>query len=137
MQVVSFRGLVPTESLTAALRECDLLYVPMSFLPQYELLCRTSMAGKLVHYMQAQVPVLAHGPTYATNVAFVQERGIGLSTTTKDADELAGAITEYEGDFSARQGASRRCRDVYTSEFSPQAVWARLSGLLVGVDTIR
>ena len=60
---VKYRGLLPTASLTAALQECDLLYVPMSFLPRYEVLCRTSMAGKAVHYMQAQVPLLAHGPS--------------------------------------------------------------------------
>ena len=129
---VKYRGLLPTASLTAALQECDLLYVPMSFLPRYEVLCRTSMAGKAVHYMQAQVPLLAHGPSYATNVTLVSSWGIGLATTTPDPSVLAEQLTAYERDVPARRAASARCREVFEAEYSPLAVWRRMERLLAG-----
>ena len=127
---VEYRGSVTPEELTRELQTCDLLYVPMSFLPRYELLSRTSLPGKLVHYMQAQVPILAHGPDYAANVRFVRERRVGFASTTQDPHQLADAITSIEADVQLRISMSRTCRHLFETEFSPQATWNRLSQLL-------
>jgi hypothetical protein len=127
---VEYRGLLSPEDLTRELRVYDLLYVPMSFLARYELLSRTSIPAKIVHYMQAQVPILAHGPDYAANVRFVRERRVGFASTTQDPRELAATLLAIEGDVSLRLEMSRTERELFETEFSPEVVWKRLSGLL-------
>jgi len=127
---VEYRGLLSPDDLTRELRTCDLLYVPMSFLPRYEVLSRTSLPAKIVHYMQAQIPILAHGPDYAANIGFVRERHIGFTSTTQDPHQLAEALAAIEADALSRVSVSRTSRDLFETEFSPQAVWRRLSGLL-------
>src|SRR6266496_1521936 len=127
---VEYRGLVSPEELTRELRRCDLLYAPMSFLPRYELLSRTSIPAKMVHYMQAQIPILAHGPDYAANVRFVRERRAGFASTTQDSHELADAIVAIERDVPLRLSMSHTSRELFETEFSPGAVWSHLSRLL-------
>lgn len=125
-----YRGLVEPEKITERLRKCDLLYVPMSFLPKKAILARTSLPGKIQSYMKVQVPILAHGPEYATHIGFVQEHQVGLTSTSQNPDVLAAELLRYEEAYEQRTAASRKSRELSLGEFSPQAAWNRFKAVL-------
>lgn len=127
---LQYEGLLDPQNIISALQECDLLYVPMSFLPRYEVLCSTSLPGKMLSYMQAQVPLLAHGPEYASNIRFVREHGVGIVSTSTDPKALAMAIEKYERNFDLRIKASQRCRELSQTKFDPDRVWQRFQRVL-------
>jgi len=120
---LEFKGLVGPTQIVSVLQECDLLYVPMSFLSRYKVLCRTSLPGKILTYIQAQIPIVAHGPEYASNVKFTREHSIGLASTTMSPAILAKDIEQYEHDYNSRIEASRRSRELCQTKFSPEQIW--------------
>ena len=129
-QYISYAGALRNIQIDRVLQDCDLLYVPMSFLVEREIFCRTSLPSKILTYMQAQIPLLAHGPTYASNINFVAKYDIGMTSTAIDPEVLAQEILEYENNSKARIKASQRCRFLSKHEFNPEKVWERLRRIL-------
>jgi len=125
-----YRGLVEPEKIAERLRECDLLYVPMSFLPGKAILARTSLPGKIQSYMKVQMPILAHGPEYATHIGFVRDHQVGLTSTSQDPGVVAAELLGYEAAYDQRTAASRKSRELSLGEFSPEAAWARFKAVL-------
>jgi glycosyltransferase involved in cell wall biosynthesis len=130
---VDFRGTAPPDKMTGLLQDCDLLYVPMSFDARQEILSRTSMPAKLFSYVRAQVPLLAHGPTFATNVDFVRNKGVGWAISTTDPDEIAETIERADADQTARRAAAERCADLVRGELDSDKNWNRLAAALRGL----
>ena len=130
---INYCGVLKPEEVVTVVQADGLMYVPMSFLPEKEILCRTSLPGKMLTYMQAQVPLFAHGPEYASNVRFVGSRGIGMVCTSMDPAEVAKAILRYEHDYDSRVEASRRCRELCENDFNPEHVWERFRKVLFAI----
>ena len=55
------------------LRTADLLYCPYWFDPGFERPCRLSFPSKLSTYLKTGVPVLFHGPEYASPRIFLEQ----------------------------------------------------------------
>ncbi|UCD37168.1 MAG: glycosyltransferase [Fidelibacterota bacterium] len=125
-----YHGLVEPEKIAGRLRKCDLLYVPMSFLTGKAILARTSLPGKIQSYMKVQVPILAHGPEYATHIGFVRDYQVGLTSTSQDPGIVAAELLGYEAAYDQRMAASQRSRELSLGEFSPEVAWDRFKAVL-------
>jgi hypothetical protein len=127
---IQYMGLLDTEQIIPALQECDLLYVPMSFLPRYHILSSTSLPGKILTYMQTQIPILAHGPTYASNVEFVGMHQIGITCTSTEPKVLAAIIEKYEHEIHYRVKASNMSLKLCKTKFDSKEVWQKFQAVL-------
>jgi len=128
--LIKYEGFVEPDKISAKLQKCDLLYAPMGFKSKHEVLARTSLPGKILSYMKAQIPILSHGPTFATNIDFVNTHRVGLSITTQDKDVVASEILRYEQDYESRVVASKMSRELSLSEFSPSTAWMKFEQTL-------
>jgi len=125
-----YMGAAPFEKIALILQDYDLLFVPMSFDPAKEVLCRTSLPGKMLVYMKAQVPLFAHGPAYASNVNFVRANNIGAVCVSSRVTDIADAIVKYESNFDLRVEHSRNCRYLCDSKFDAKKVWEAFKEVL-------
>ncbi len=100
---VDWRGYLHDQArLAAALVECDAGYSPMTFAEREQLLVATSFPGKIAAYLGARLPIIAHGPAYATNVTFVESLNVGIGLKTLEAEEIAEALEQYERQVELR-----------------------------------
>ena len=119
---VQYMGLLNPQELPFQLQKHDLLYLPMSFSREKSILSRTSSPSKIITYMQSQVPIISHGPDYASNIGFVTETEIGLAITSTNPDEVAKLIIEYENDFNLRQIHSNNARTLIIEKYDSDKV---------------
>jgi len=68
-------GWLPYDDLVTELAEADLLYCPYWFDPVFEEEASLSFPSKLTTYFKTGVPVLFHGPDYASPRKFIAETG--------------------------------------------------------------
>lgn len=124
---VEFRGPRTPEQLTAELLACDLAYLPMGFGARHRQLSSTSLPGKTVHYMQAQLPIFAHGPLHATNVEFVRRHGVGVCCTSIESSDIAAQLSSLDRDVHARHAYGSAGGALFQNQFRPGKVWERLA----------
>jgi len=82
------------EDLILKLQQCDLLYLPMSFMPEKGVTSITSFPSKLLLYMNSAVPVFNHSPEYAASHKFVIKNMIGISVTSEGKDAIVDLFTK-------------------------------------------
>lgn len=79
-----------TEELVSELHSCDLLYLPLSFnvnsmeSPQL----RTCFGTKIIDYLKAQKPILAHGPSDYYSVEFFRINSCGYTLSSVNANTI-------------------------------------------------
>ncbi|MCA9081266.1 MAG: hypothetical protein KDA58_11955 [Planctomycetaceae bacterium] len=74
IEYFGWRDVTETRNL---LSECDLLYLPQSFLPDLRHLSELSFPTKLSTYVAANVPILLHAPDYASLTEFWSRYDLG------------------------------------------------------------
>jgi hypothetical protein len=117
---VDWRGYVNEDArLATALAECDAGYSPMGFAERERVLVATSFPGKIATYLAARLPIIAHGPRYATNVGFVESLNVGLALKTLEAERIAETLEQYERDIELRVLHSTNTESVVMQHFAP------------------
>ena len=82
------------EETIRLLSETDLAYCPYWFDPAFEEAARLSFPSKLTTYFAAGVPVLFHGPEYASPARFIREHQAGLCCHSVDSDEIVKVLVD-------------------------------------------
>ncbi len=107
--------------LAGALAECDAGYCPMAFAESDRLLVATSFPGKIAAYLGSRLPIIAHGPEYATNIWFVESLNVGVAVKTLEAGKIAEALEHYEHEVDRRVIHSANSETAVRNKFAPAA----------------
>jgi hypothetical protein len=83
------------ETMARHLARIDVGFLNYSFAPEFAETGRTSFPTKVHSYIQAQVPMLALGPTDSTVVRFVRDHRCGAVCTQPSAEALALCLEEF------------------------------------------
>ena len=94
----------------------DLVYVPMSFRKSKYAITRTSISAKMILALQAQIPILAHGPIYASNTMFAYNNHVGFRIISLDSNEILKELNNIS--LSQREIASKNARKIYEQGFN-------------------
>ena len=70
---IELRGWLPSDELMDEMAEADLLYCPYWFNPVFMEEARLSFPSKLTTYLKTSLPVLFHGPEYASPRIFLEQ----------------------------------------------------------------
>lgn len=89
---VEIRGWMDQEELLSELCDADLLYCPYWFSSVYEKPCRLSFPSKLSTYLKVPVPILFHGPEYASPYIFLKDNNAAYLCTSIETDYISEQI---------------------------------------------
>lgn len=113
---VFYKGSVHVNALAKLIQEYDLVYVPLSFERNFEIVVKTSVPSKMNLALQCQIPILAHGPEYAQNVKFVEKYAVGFTIKTNNFEDIVKKIKSITIDD--RIAASKTQSIVYNNCFN-------------------
>jgi hypothetical protein len=101
---ISFRGLVPYADMIRGLREAaDVLYVPMSFASSQRANTSILFPSKLTDYTATGLPLLIHGPSYASAVRWAHiESGVAEVVDEPGETPLRAALERLREDAGRR-----------------------------------
>ena len=101
---ISFRGLVPYADMIRGLREsADVLYVPMSFAENQRANTSILFPSKLTDYTATGLPLLIHGPSYASAVRWAQaEPDVAEIVHERGEAPLLAAVERLRQDAALR-----------------------------------
>jgi hypothetical protein len=108
---VEFRGMhSPNDLIAAVRREADLLYAPISFDEQWRGNASMGFPSKLTDYSAAALPMLIHGPSWASAVQWgLQEADCAIVLQDPASEPLEAALLKIQRDpqlrFRLAQGA--------------------------------
>jgi glycosyltransferase involved in cell wall biosynthesis len=74
------------------MERADVLYLPLPFAREHELLCRFSLSTKMVSYLGSGRPILYHGPAYAAAAQLLRRHGAGVAAESLDPVQIATAL---------------------------------------------
>jgi len=89
---IEIRGWVPYEEMIPELAATDLLYCPYWFSSEFEEEARMSFPSKLTTYFKTGVPVLFHGPEYASPRRFIEQNEAAYIAGTLDPRDIAETL---------------------------------------------
>lgn len=107
---VKYYRMIDNSLIDKELKECDLLYVPMSFKGRYKILSSTSLPGKIITYLKNQIPIISHGPEYAANIKIVREKEIGYCICEKNKSIIAKELKKINDSIESRVEVSNKMR---------------------------
>ena len=96
--------------------ETDLAYCPYWFDPAFEEAARLSFPSKLTTYFAAGVPVLFHGPEYASPARFIREHQAGLCCHSTEPGKIIQPLVhliEAPGAYEAAVRNGQRAFENY------------------------
>lgn len=97
---IEIHSFIKQELLIEELKKCHLLYCPYWFSKEYKKACKLSFPGKLTTYLSTGVPVLLHGPKYASPIIFTRVNKAGYIINTNDnnqfEEEFISIIENYD-----------------------------------------
>lgn len=87
-------GFVEQNQLLYYLSQKDILYCPYFFSDDETLkkVSELSFPSKLVTYLSLDVPVVMHGPKYASPVKFLEEKNAGYVIVTNEVEKVANEL---------------------------------------------
>jgi glycosyltransferase involved in cell wall biosynthesis len=83
------------DQLISELKKCDFAYSPMEFDVKNCLLAQTSFPGKIMDYIQAGLPIIAHAPGYAASYEFVRKNDLGIGIDSIDPEAIAASLSAF------------------------------------------
>jgi hypothetical protein len=89
---IEIRGWLPQEKLLSELADTDLLYCPYWFNRGFEEAARLSFPSKLSTYLKTGIPVLFHGPEYASPRIFLEKYNAAYICGTLDIEIIADTL---------------------------------------------
>jgi glycosyltransferase involved in cell wall biosynthesis len=95
---ITAHGAIPASVVPFVLAAGDLLYLPLSFKPEWKLVASTSVPGKLPEYLASGRPILVHAPPYADVTKICRENGSAVVVDDPDPSILAETLSELIDD---------------------------------------
>ncbi len=89
---IELRGWIDQDSLLPELATADLLYCPYWFDNAFRLPSTLSFPSKLSTYLKTAVPVLVHGPEYASPHKYLVEHNAGYICDTLDPEGIKNIL---------------------------------------------
>jgi hypothetical protein len=134
---VEYRGMLLPNDLIAAVRgEADLLYAPISFEEQWRGNSSMGFPSKLTDYSAAAVPMLIHGPSWASAVQWAsQELGGALVLQDTAAGSLGGVLLQFQRDPQFRRRLAQGAAVAGHKYFSAKAAAAIFCSVLCKAGT--
>lgn len=105
---VRYVGFVPREVYVSALRDADLLAMPINFDERSLKYMRYSMANKSVDYMAAGRPILVYGPEDCASVEYARRVGWAEVVSRQGVAFVREAIARLMDDSSLRDALASR-----------------------------
>ena len=91
---------VPPEEAHRIQREADILFLPLSFNPEFADIINTSAPGKMGEYMASGRPILAHAPAGSFVSWYFRDHECGALIDSSDVPALASSIERLLDDES-------------------------------------
>lgn len=118
---VKCMGYIHESEIITEMQKHDYVYVPMSFKDSHKTISSTSLPSKIITALQAGVPILAHGPDYATNVKFTAINEIGYSINSIEIEEIYNTLKiAIQSDLTTRKKMSEREIVLYAEQFNTE-----------------
>ena len=120
---IEFGGFVPFDRMIRELHErADVLFVPMTFELAERDNTTVSFPSKLADYTAAGVPLIIHGPQYASAVRWATaNQNVSVVVDEAGPPSLRRAILELQSDRPRRQALAERAAEVGRRMFSAEA----------------
>ena len=115
---VGYKGKVSVSELKSIIQKYDLVYVPLFFSKKGRVVATTSLPSKMILALQCQIPILAHGPCYASNIQFVKKHSVGSCITTNIPKEIAEELIKIG--YGDRLSSSNNERIIYFEEYDTE-----------------
>ena len=115
---IIYKGLIPNKDVQSILANYDLLYLTMSFAPDWAIVSKVSFPSKTMAYLESGIPIITHGPDYSTIIRFAKRYKIGLPICTLDSNKFANSVLEYEKNIQLREKHSENIKNLVNSELS-------------------
>ncbi|MES2570384.1 MAG: hypothetical protein V4710_10075 [Verrucomicrobiota bacterium] len=121
---IEFRGMLSSEELMKTLREeVDLLFVPMSFVPEDRANMEISFPSKLTDYTAIGLPLLIFGPAYCSAIQWaLQHEGVAEIVDENSRDALECALRRLAADSSRRVALGAQALALGRQQFSHEVV---------------
>lgn len=108
---VRYIGFVPRERYVTALRDADLLAMPINFDQRSLSYMRYSMANKSVDYMAAGRPILVYGPDESAAVDYARRSGWAEIVSRRGVAGVRDAIARLMDDAARRDALAARAME--------------------------
>jgi glycosyltransferase involved in cell wall biosynthesis len=82
------------EVITNDIQQADVLYLPLSFQKEYDLLAKYSLPTKMVTYLASGIPILFHGPEDTAVFRLLKDNQAGIIVDSLDTDRIVKALLE-------------------------------------------
>ena len=114
------------------LSEADLGYLPYWFDEGHREFAELAFPSKLVAYASARLPILFHGPGYASPCEFLRRFPVGLACNSLNEDALLACIEQLVCDRSFLERAAEACDAAFQEELGFE-VFRRRFAELIGI----
>jgi glycosyltransferase involved in cell wall biosynthesis len=116
---VEVTGWLPEKEYLNQLAKFDVGFLNWSFAPEYAVTCRSSFPLKTHSYIQAQIPMLALGPSDSSSVRFVKEYQCGVACVEADAEILSDRFEQLffsPNTYEKAQTCAKQLAQVFSRE---------------------
>lgn len=122
-----FHGQVDFESLTNAMRRCDILLLPMGFHPSIRQIETTSFKTKFLDYLAFEKPIVVWGPEYCSAVRTAREFDSAEVCDVENPREMVKILNSLRENPARQSKIVANAKAMYLDRFHPD----RLHGELV------
>lgn len=133
---VSYVGRLSFEDTIAEVASCQIAYLPYWFAKRQRVAAETSFPGKLSTYAASGIPVLFHGPTYASVPPFLARFPFGTCCHSLTPSVILRALEHIIADKQFHAGASDARRAAYFEELNLTTMLQRF-GELTGSTAVQ
>ncbi len=95
-------------------RKADILFLPMSFLGDKDIVTTASIPSKLLEYIVSGTPILVHAPLYTFLGKYTKEKEFGYLVSENSFVKLAEAIEEMILNPDLQKKLVKRAEELYT-----------------------
>ena len=96
-------NVVPQSELPGLLAQYDVTLMLSSFEPKWRRIAETSLGSKLADYLACGRPILFFGPSYAENIKYACQNGLGLIVDFEVPGNLTEGLLDLAKDFNLRK----------------------------------
>lgn len=93
---IIYHSPLPHDQLISQISKFDYGYLPYYYDKNKKEVVTTSLPGKLSTYIQSQLPVIFHGPEYASAALLIQKYNIGVVVKDRKSIHLKELITKLQ-----------------------------------------
>jgi len=128
-----FHGQVDFETLTSAMRNCDILLLPMGFDPAVRQIESTSFKTKFLDYLTFEKPILVWGPEYCSAVRTAREFDSAEVYTREDPAGAANVLMNLKANPARQSLLVANARLMYADRFNPDKLHSQLVSRIKGL----